>query len=787
MPGARPDVAYNPDPTVSPETGAGNDMLNVRATPDDFGGETAQAIQGVGQTLGKVSDQVQDTVLRQQGMINETMATNGETQLALQHGAVMNDLRQKEGLDAAAALPGALEQITAARQNIAATMPNPAARRAFDMLAARREANAITDANSYAAGQIKQANINSAHATVQNAISSAGQIEVAQDDTRFNDSLHDIQFGVTRQLQARGYGDSSGMTQDPETGAVSFDETQPAGQAASQVYKQAMGEATSAAWENRFKVLADQNVLSAYGKYQQSRDQIPGDAQVKLDQFFTPKVRDAQASSTAQGVLGIVDQAHTAQYGAAPSKSLFDAISGQESGGNPNVGTSVDGAHGQMQITPATFAQYAQPGENIDNPKDNAAVGQRILSDYSARYNGDPARIAVAYFSGPGNVAPAGSPTPYLQDLKDGNGQSVSGYVSGVMARLGPNAGYQPPAPAPGTPPPQSPPISQADYYRTNYTEIGDLARTRAQIEHPDDPAYAETVVARTYQQINTVIKAQELRDRADSDLVHNALLPDPTTGQYPTTLAALTANPAVKDAWGRMQINNPIAAQGIQTHLLTALSREDPTAKEYGPGFADLLKRVGAPMTDPDRVYDPTPLMDLQKYGLTFKGYTALQDQIKLRETDHPFTLQQNAFLDGAKQQIMGGTGGMGDPKGKQQYSAFLNDVMPAIAAAQKNGITASQMFDPKDPNYVGKNLSNFVRPMSQWYADTMNAGPAAATTAPTSAPIARAPQPPQGVPAGAMYSPSRNQWRASTGVIYGPDGKPVSDASKPTVPMAQ
>lgn len=117
--------------------------------------------------------------------------------------------------------------------------------------------------------------------------------------------------------------------------------------------------------------------------------------------------------------------------------NIQSAITAQESGGNPNIGTSVDGAVGAAQILPQTFAQYALPGENINNPADNAKVQGRILDDYSAKFGNDPARIAVAYFSGPNNVAPPGSTTPWLKDAKDGNGKSVSSYVSDVLGRLG--------------------------------------------------------------------------------------------------------------------------------------------------------------------------------------------------------------------------------------------------------------------------------------------------------------------------------------------------------------
>ena len=117
--------------------------------------------------------------------------------------------------------------------------------------------------------------------------------------------------------------------------------------------------------------------------------------------------------------------------------AVSQAILGQESGGNPNAPTSIDGAVGMGQIMPSTFAMYAKPGENVSNPNDNLAVHNRILQDYSTRYAGDPSRMAVAYFSGPGNVAPPDSKTPWKKDVADGNGKSVSSYVSDVLGRVG--------------------------------------------------------------------------------------------------------------------------------------------------------------------------------------------------------------------------------------------------------------------------------------------------------------------------------------------------------------
>lgn len=135
------------------------------------------------------------------------------------------------------------------------------------------------------------------------------------------------------------------------------------------------------------------------------------------------------------------------------AEEIADAIHGQESGGAADARTSVTGASGGWQIEPATFRQYAQPGESISNPADNEAVGRRIIASHYDKFGGDPGRIATAYFSGPGNVAPEGSATPYLKDRSDPTGKTVSSYVSDVLSRL---PARQVAAVTPGSPPPQS-------------------------------------------------------------------------------------------------------------------------------------------------------------------------------------------------------------------------------------------------------------------------------------------------------------------------------------------
>jgi hypothetical protein len=152
-------------------------------------------------------------------------------------------------------------------------------------------------------------------------------------------------------------------------------------------------------------------------------------------------IRGAVTAPTRNAVLAQLGRQQQPSPQATPSKvtsvtPLVKAFHDQESGGGRDISTSANNAHGDMQITPETFAKYALPGEHIDNRDDNMAVGKRILEDYEKRYDGDAARIATAYFSGPGNVAPPGSPTPWLEDRHDASGKRVSSYVADIVNRL---------------------------------------------------------------------------------------------------------------------------------------------------------------------------------------------------------------------------------------------------------------------------------------------------------------------------------------------------------------
>ena len=373
-----PDSPYSPVPSVAPEVQQPNDYIRADATPQDMGAQIGGAVQQAGQTGVKLGADAIDVATEQQGMINQSLAQNAETDYTVKLSAITDKYKQLQGLDAVSAHSQAIADITALRQQTMAQIPTGGAQRAFNTLAQRHEAYAISDVGSYWSQQVKAGAVASSQAMATNAVTQTGTAAVAQDDARFNYHLHTALFGLNDIMKQQGYG--SAMTVDPNTGAASFDDS-PQGQAAKQVYTEQHDKIISTAWTNRIHTLADDptagSVTTALQGFNAHKDEIPPQAQMELSAYLTPKLRAVNADGAAGAALRGADTSYVAGIGKPGTSSVADAIHGQESGGKSTSVTSVNGAVGGWQITPATFQRYAQPGESITNPTDNEAVGRR--------------------------------------------------------------------------------------------------------------------------------------------------------------------------------------------------------------------------------------------------------------------------------------------------------------------------------------------------------------------------------------------------------------------------
>lgn len=151
---------------------------------------------------------------------------------------------------------------------------------------------------------------------------------------------------------------------------------------------------------------------------------------------------------------------------------------------------------------------------------------------------------------------------------------------------------------------------------------------------------------------------------------------------------------------------------------------------KTYGPDFWSLYQRVNAPQDDPNRITDPSDLFQFAGpgKGLTLSGVKELSAEIQGKRTPQgeAESEMKRVFLQDARSEITGTNEGLGikDPKGDELYLKFLAQALPAYDAGRRAGKTAAQLLDPGSPDYVGKSISTFKRPMSQWTADMLGAG---------------------------------------------------------------
>ena len=431
-----------------------------------------------------------------------------------------------------------------------------------------------------------------------------------------------------------------------------------------------------------------------------------------------------QAGTAAMGqAYGNVQKANPPSQ--TPDGKLTPAAVGslilkQESNNNSNSPTSVDGAMGPGQIIPATFKQYAKPGESITNPNDNRAVSQRIIDDYYKRYDGDVQRIAVAYFSGPGNVAPPGSPTPYLEDRADGNGKRVSAYAQDVAMRANGNVGGAPQA-------------MKADSIRTIMTNPELTVEQKSKAVQYVNQTYAQAQIAA---EADSRAK-KEANDKAAGDFVTRILNRQDVVNIIPS----IANDP-------NLDYHTKLALQGVaEKHLGSDVSS---AADQYGPGFWAAYKQVNAAPGEEGRITDYSQLLRMAGPegggALTLAGVEKLNSMMK-ENRKNPDAAAINTSKTGLINYAKGklsfeqdlGPVKIADPKGQAIFNAQF---IPKFEAAYAKWVgEGKNPWDFLTQENVDK-LMTGMRSKDQMAQDRMKATGEAGTTEEKNAPLPPAPE---------------------------------------------
>lgn len=724
MPGAPPSSfyqGYNPSPAGVPEVDSPhNERLNLHANPEEFGAGIGQAEEHAGRQIGQVAEEASQLALKYQGMLNETYATNAETQFIQKAGEQDAKFKSLEGLAAIHAAPQHIADLTSMQQQLRQTLPGGAAR-SFDQLTTRQLAYRINEANSYVAQQIKAADLNSAKGQIATSVATAGDMGVATNDEAFNHILQDIHFGQGRMMQNQGWDSSTGMQQN-ENGEHTFNET-PEGSQAKDVYSQMTNANVSKAWENRLKALAENgNILDAYQKYKDNYDQIPSAGHVAMDQYFAPKIRDAQSRGISEHVLGQQTSKYNAMvYGGQPAsadtaKSAIDwtmqhegGFVANDSGKGPSKFGINQEANPDVDVTNLTQDQAAKimhdkywvgvGADKMSAPMAAVAfdtavnMGVGKANKLVEQANGDPQKLIDLRRAEYDRLAES-NPEKYGKNLAGWNAR-LDDLEKTIPANIATRGKIVP---------------SIADQYKAHYSDILENARNMAEQSHPGDIDFAEKSEARTKQRMDAVIQQEKLAVEAQQNVVLKALDGSMSNGQKPQTLEQLIGiSPDVKNAWTSLEMNNPKAAEVIEKKMVGA-----KPGKDMGSGFSYLQQEVL------NGKLDVNDLLYHVGDDLTQSGFDKLHGSVKNKTPDEMDENSQMAkFLKNGHEQILHSSLFHNTPEAENAYQQWFSSVDKSIKEGQEKKIPMASMLDKNSKDYVGKDIQRFSIPVQKQLED--------------------------------------------------------------------
>lgn len=694
-------VPYQGTQETAPELAAPNDYQRIEASPNSFGAQVGQGLEALSagaldasKFYGEVAaDEGFNNVQTQKqsifyGDLSKPMVgEDGQPVLGPDGTPVgTGGVYGKRGQDALDAIPQAKEAFESYVRQQRDALPTPQARLNFDVVS-RRYLNAEEEKLAeFKDSQYRNWGIQTNEKTAsltQNAIGT----HLYDPDALAQDKE------TLRTAFVRNYGlKYGGGPQIAEAGKL----------AADQEWAQTQIKASIVTDPKNAQRVLDENkgILASLPNYDAITHQVQS---AVFDGTLYPEVSKAVGQAVADA------QQYVVRPGVTPDVS--HAIGQQEWHGKGPAPTSIDGAVGPSQIKPSTAQQYGLDPAQLGDPVYAAHAKQVIIDHLSALPNvqGDPARVAVGYFSGAGNIAPAGSPTPYVHDAHDGNGKSVSSYVSDVLNRMGTG--------------PRSAPTT-ADALTLSRPTVIAQAETRAQELFPQRADYQERYVMGVERGVDRQIAQTRQTQEINAHVVQSAM-----AGEHPpiSEQELLARGPQVAAAWNELQFTNPMARMSIERMFDANGAGASPT---YGANAHSYLDRVLAPTGDPNRIADPTGLMNFVGKGadaqITNTGVNGLSSLMALRKGPEGEALAASARSFFTQQYgaltFSNPASGVVDQKGEQLYSRFLAQAIPAVERAAKAGTTA-QLFNPKSPDYLGNLAVPFTRAPADIVAERLKA----------------------------------------------------------------
>lgn len=418
---------YNQNNTVAP-SGAPNDYLTTRATPQQMGAGVGEAMQGVGRQIGKSADDMSRVILQEQGLANEHEITSGELDLAVKGGDVYNKFLTMQGLDASNSKDAYVQQYLDVNNKIREKLSNPAVQRGYDQLAARRMMFTIQNMNAHAATEQNKAYRQGNEATIKQAVDDAGTYLVASDPKQIDHSMASIIFSANTLYTAPKYGKYQTVpaTVDPATGKLKFDASTEQGKMAQADYDQYLDTHMGDAYKAAVKILANNgDINKAMDFYNNNQANMSTATRASIAHELSGPWRMAQTRTVANDTFGSV-MAGFAQHPTARNASDFVSMNFEE------ILQKGDEAAEKLHPGDVVFAQQArnQLAQKLQSViKDQTrmnTVNSHVLYDYLNK--NDISDISQL------NNAPPGVKSAY-EDLVAANPNALYGITHMVTSK----------------------------------------------------------------------------------------------------------------------------------------------------------------------------------------------------------------------------------------------------------------------------------------------------------------------------------------------------------------
>lgn len=148
------------------------------------------------------------------------------------------------------------------------------------------------------------------------------------------------------------------------------------------------------------------------------------------------------------------------------------------------------------------------------------------------------------------------------------------------------------------------------------------------------------------------------------------------------------------------------------------------PGVMKTDPGvYLDLFERAHLPVDDPRAIKDESELDKYFGKGLTMDALKELRAEVSGKRTPEGQVEAElkKGLIDFAKSSLTGSNNVLGwrDPKGDEQLQRYMSYFLPEFAKQRQAGKSAIELLSPDSPDYLGKAIDQYKRPMAQMLKD--------------------------------------------------------------------